>query len=69
MSATAQSTEWTITNTMLPYPSPNQISASGNSAIAGNGLNIDVRSSSRSVPIRVEIAIVVSTAAQRMPIA
>jgi hypothetical protein len=32
-------------------------------------LNIDVRSSRRSVPIRVEIAIVVSTAAQRMPIA
>ena len=43
--------------------------ASGSSAMAGNGLNIDVRSSRRSVPILVEMATVVSTAAQRMPTA
>jgi hypothetical protein len=41
--------------------------ASGRSAIAGNGLNIEVRSSSRSVPRRVEMAIVVNTAAHRIP--
>src|SRR6516225_8992590 len=56
-----------MTNTMLPYPSPNQMSASGRSAIAGSGLNIDVRSSSRSVPSRDEIAITVSSAASTIP--
>src|SRR5436190_835510 len=37
--------------------------------MAGNGLNIEVRSSSRSVPIRDDIAMVVSAAAHRMPAA
>ena len=46
---------------MLPAPSPNQINASGSSAIAGNGLNIDVSISSRSVPIRDVIATTVNS--------
>src|SRR5204863_7548726 len=43
------------------------MSASGSSAIAGKGLNIDVSSSGRSVPMRVEMATIVSVAAQAMP--
>src|SRR5205814_9770114 len=66
-SATAHNTEWTSTNTRLPVPNPNQINASGNSAIAGNGLNIDVSVSSRSVPIRDVIATTVNSAASAMP--
>src|SRR6476660_5995952 len=41
LSATGHNTEWISTNTRLPLPRPNQISASGNSAIAGSGLNIE----------------------------
>ena len=68
-SATAHSTEWISTNTRLPLPSPNQINASGNSAIAGSGLNIEVSVSRKSVPTRELIATVVSTAASAMPAA
>ncbi len=68
-SATAHSTEWISTNTRLPLPSPNQISASGNSAIAGSGLNIEVSVSRKSVPTRELIATVVNTAASAMPAA
>src|SRR5882672_5574114 len=56
LSATGHSTEWISTNTRLPLPRPNQISASGNSAIAGSGLNIAVMVSRKSVPIWVEMA-------------
>ncbi len=67
LSATGHSTEWISTNTRLPLPSPNQINASGNSAIAGKGLNIAVMVSRKSVPIRVEMARMVKTAASPMP--
>ena len=67
LSATGHSTEWISTNTRLPLPRPNQISASGNSAIAGSGLNIAVMVSRKSVPIRVEIARMVKIAASTMP--
>ena len=67
LSATAQSTEWMMTNTRLGMPRPNQSSASGSSAIAGSGLNIEVRVESRSVPKRVETASVVKAAAMPMP--
>ena len=61
LSATAHSTECTITKTRLLAPSPNQSSASGSSAIAGSGLNIAVSVESRSVPTRVDTASVVNT--------
>ena len=67
LSATAHSTEWISTNTMLPAPSPNQISASGKSAIAGSGLNIAVSVSRKSVPIREVMAMTVKSAASAMP--
>ena len=67
LSATGHSTEWISTNTRLPLPRPNQISASGNSAIAGSGLNIAVMVSRKSVPMRVEIARMVKIAARMMP--
>ena len=67
LSATGHSTECTSTKTRLPLPSPNQISASGNSAIAGSGLNIAVTVSRKSVPIRVEMARIVKMAASTMP--
>src|SRR5205814_17587 len=56
LSATAHSTEWISTNTRLPLPNPNQISASGNSAMAGKGLNMEVSVSRKSVPMRELIA-------------
>ena len=68
-SATGHSTEWISTNDRLSGVSPNQISASGNSAIAGSGLNIAVSVSSRSEPMRVVVANVVSTAAIATPAA
>ena len=67
LSATGHSTEWISTNTKLPLPRPNQISASGSSAIAGSGLNIAVMVSRKSVPIWVEMARMVKTAASTMP--
>ncbi len=67
--ATAHSTEWISTNTTLPEPSPNQISASGNSAIAGSGLNIADAVSRKSEPMRELMAKTVSTAARKMPAA
>ena len=66
-SATGHSTEWISTNTRLPLPRPNQISASGRSAIAGNGLNIAVSVSRKSLPTREVIASAVSTDARNMP--
>ena len=65
--ATAHNTEWMSTKTMLPTPRPNQISASGSSAIAGSGLNMAVSVSRKSVPIRELMAMTVSTAASAMP--
>src|SRR5205807_9076390 len=65
--ATAHNTEWMITKIRLLAPSPNHNSASGNRAIAGNGLNMAVSVESRSVPIRVETATVVNTAAMARP--
>ena len=67
LSATAHSTEWMSTKTMLPTPRPNQINAKGSSAIAGNGLNIAVSVSRKSVPIRELMATTVSSAASAMP--
>jgi hypothetical protein len=37
LSATAHNTAWIRTKMTLPSPSPNQISASGSSAIDGSG--------------------------------
>ena len=67
LSATAQSTEWIMTKTSEGLPRPNQIRASGSSAIAGSGLNIAVSIDSRSEPARVETATVVRTAASARP--
>ena len=67
LSATAHNTECTITKMRLFAPSPNQSNASGNSAIAGRGLNIAVSVDRRSVPMRVETAIVVSRIASVSP--
>ena len=69
LSATAHSTECTITNTRLVAPSPNQSSASGSSAIAGSGLNMAVKVERRSVPTRVDTAMVVNKAASASPMA
>ena len=66
-SATAHSTEWTSTNTRLPLPRPNQISAIGSRAIAGSGLNIAVTVSRKSVPMRDAMPTAVNTPASRMP--
>ena len=68
LSATAHSTECTITKTR-GRPRPNQRSASGRSAIAGNGLNMAVNVESRSVPTLVVTAAVVNSAAAASPIA
>src|SRR3979411_847372 len=67
LSATGHSTEWISTNTRLPAPRPNQINASGNSAIAGSGLNIAVMVSRKSVPSLLEIANTVSKPARKVP--
>ena len=69
LSATAHSTECTMTNTSEGMPSPNQIKASGNSAIAGSGLNIAVKVESRRVPMALATAIVVNTPASATPAA
>ena len=69
LSATAHSTECTSTNMMERSPSPNQISASGSSAIAGNGLNAEVSVSSRSLPMRDIMASAVNTRAKASPMA
>src|SRR2546428_13782158 len=50
LSATDQSTAWMRTKMRLPFPSPNQRTARGKSAIDGSGLNIAVNVSRRSVP-------------------
>ena len=51
----------------LPLPSPNQIMASGSSAIDGRGLNIAVSVSRRSAPTRVMLANAVSSPARSRP--
>src|SRR3546814_20341903 len=66
---TAHNTECTNTNTRLPSPRPNQIKASGNSAIAGSGLNIAVSVSSKSVPRRLVMARTVRSVASTIPTA
>jgi len=66
-SATGQVTECTMTKMMVGVPRPHQISASGSSAIAGSGLNIEVRRPSASLPQRDNAATVVSTAAIATP--
>ena len=67
LSATAHSTECTMTKTRLIAPRPNHNSASGNSAIAGSGLNMAVSVDRKSVPTRVETASVVKTPAASRP--
>ena len=67
LSETAHSTEWMMTKTSEGVPSPNQISANGNSAIAGSGLNIAVSVVSSPEPRRVETATEVNTAASASP--
>ncbi|MNR19613.1 hypothetical protein D3C85_1364170 [compost metagenome] len=67
-SAKAQSTECTSTKIRLFCPKPNHKSASGNNAMAGNGLNIEVRVLSRSRPNWVDTASVVRANARTMPI-
>ena len=56
LSATAQSTEWMVTKTMLAVPSPNHGIASGSSAMAGRGLNIAVQVERKSAPMRCALA-------------
>ncbi len=51
----------------LLSPRPNQISASGSSAIDGSGLNIAVNVSSKSAPMRETLAKAVSNAAKTSP--
>ena len=67
LSETAHRTEWMMTKTREGMPRPNQISASGRSAIAGSGLNIAVSVVSRPEPIRVETATEVKIAASARP--
>src|SRR5262249_18306149 len=55
------------TKITLLSPRPNQIRAIGNSAIDGNGLNIDVRISRKSAPIRVALANAVNSPAKISP--
>ena len=56
LSATAHSTEWMVTKTMLAVPSPNHSIASGSSAMAGSGLNIAVHVERKSAPMRCALA-------------
>ncbi len=67
LSATAHSTECTSTKMMETSPSPNQMSASGSRAMAGNGLNADVSVSSRSLPRRDIMASAVKNMASTSP--
>ena len=67
LSATAHSTEWMMTNTSDGVPNPNQISAIGNSAIAGSGLNMAVRVERMRVPVLLMTAKVVNAAAIARP--
>ncbi len=69
LSATAQSTEWTVTKTRLGMPSPNHSMASGSSEIAGSGWNMAVSVPRMSRPIRVETARTRNTAAAARPAA
>ena len=69
LSATAHSTECTSTKMMEISPSPNQMRASGSSAMAGSGLNADVNVSSRSLPIRDIMASAVNSMARTSPMA
>src|SRR5262245_5630567 len=55
------------TKITLLSPRPNQIRAIGNSAIDGNGLNIEVRISRKSAPIRVALAKAVNSPARTRP--
>src|SRR5262245_9309845 len=55
------------TKITLLSPRPNQINAIGNSAIDGNGLNIEVRISRKSAPIRVALANAVKRPASTRP--
>ena len=52
---------------MLPFPSPNHINAKGSNAMAGNGLNIEVSVSRKSLPICVVIAATVRIVAITRP--
>ena len=63
------SVECTMTNTTALMPSPNHSRASGISAMAGSGLNIEVSVSRISAPSRVVTASVVSTSAMPAPMA
>ena len=67
LSETAHRTEWMMTKTSEGVPSPNQISASGRSAIAGSGLNIAVSVVSSPEPRRVETATEVKNRREREP--
>jgi len=58
-----------MTKTSEGTPSPNQISARGNKAIAGTGLNIAVKVDSKSDPTLVDTAMVVNNAAKSNPAA
>jgi hypothetical protein len=60
-------TAWISTKMMLAFPRPNQMSASGSSAIAGSGFSIAVRVSSRSLPMRVAMASTVKMSANARP--
>ena len=55
------------TKITLLSPSPNQMSAIGNNAIDGSGLNIDVRISKKSAPICVVLANAVNRPASTTP--
>src|SRR5207248_489265 len=63
-----QRTECTITKISEPVPSPNQSRESGMSAMAGSGLNMEVRVSRTADPALVVTATVVSTSARAAPI-
>nr|BFE92426.1 hypothetical protein GCM10020185_29620 [Pseudomonas brassicacearum subsp. brassicacearum] len=65
--ASAHSTECTSTKIRLFCPRPNHKRASGNRAMAGNGLNIDVRVLSKSRPNWVDTASVVKPNARTIP--
>ena len=67
--ATGHSTECTITKTRLGVPSPNQSIDNGKRAIAGRGLNIEVKVESRSEPIRLDTAKELRAAAINNPMA
>lgn len=62
-SAMGQTTEWTSTKTSEAWPSPNHMSATGSSAMAGSGLKIDVSMSSHSAATLVVAAAAASTIA------